>query len=385
MSKPGKKASEPGKMVKVQGRRGVYQRASTQRKHKGRWDKCYYIRYRNAAGKQCVEKIGWDSENFNAAFAETARNERVKAIRHGWFLPRKRLEPTFGEIWEKYNDWLDGNKRRPQDDRSIYRNHLEKRLAHKALSQINPLDLEKMKSDLYDKGLAPATIKHVLGLVRAVINKAINWDLWEGQNPVKKVKLPSTRDNRRERYLKQDEAKELIAELEKVSATTRDIALMSLHTGMRSGEIFSLKWSHLDFENELVHVADSKSEIRKIPMSKQVKSMLECRQPGEREGLVFEARGGGPIRWVSSAFMRAVNKLGLNEGITDRRFKITFHTLRHTFASWLAIKGESMLTIMELLGHKNLDMTMRYSHLSPDVKKQAIRKIEAAFEESQSS
>jgi integrase len=71
--------------------------------------------------------------------------------------------------------------------------------------------------------------------------------------------------------------------------------------------------------------------------------------------------------------------MGLNEGITDPRQKVTFHTLRHTFASWLAIQGESLITIKELLGHKSMAMTERYSHLTPDHKHLAVKNLEAGF------
>jgi len=68
-----------------------------------------------------------------------------------------------------------------------------------------------------------------------------------------------------------------------------------------------------------------------------------------------------------------------NNGVTDPRQKVTFHTLRHTFASWLAMQGTPILTIKELLGHQSLAMTERYSHLSPDQKKDAVNGIEAIF------
>jgi len=72
-------------------------------------------------------------------------------------------------------------------------------------------------------------------------------------------------------------------------------------------------------------------------------------------------------------------KSRFNKGVTDPRQKITFHTLRHTFASWLAIQGTHILTIKELLGHQTLAMTERYSHLIPEQKVQALAGIEAIF------
>src|SRR5512139_3863433 len=68
-----------------------------------------------------------------------------------------------------------------------------------------------------------------------------------------------------------------------------------------------------------------------------------------------------------------------NKGVKDRRQQVTFHTLRHTFASWLALQGESLMTIRELLGHKSFAMTQRYAHLMPDEKKKATLKLEQAF------
>ena len=68
-----------------------------------------------------------------------------------------------------------------------------------------------------------------------------------------------------------------------------------------------------------------------------------------------------------------VKALSLNDGITDPRDRVVFHTLRHTFASWLAIQGTPIYTIKELMGHKTLAMTERYSHLIPDAKRQAVK------------
>ncbi len=78
-----------------------------------------------------------------------------------------------------------------------------------------------------------------------------------------------------------------------------------------------------------------------------------------------------------------MERLGLNDGIDDPRDKVVFHTLRHTFASWLAIQGTPILTLKELMGHKSLAMTERYAHLMPDVKREAIKGLARAFEEAE--
>jgi integrase len=72
-----------------------------------------------------------------------------------------------------------------------------------------------------------------------------------------------------------------------------------------------------------------------------------------------------------------VNKLGFNNGVTDSRDKLVAHSLRHTFASWLAMAGEPILTIQKLMGHKDIQMTLRYAHLSPSHERAAAERLAA--------
>jgi len=370
------------KRIRVSKYTGVYFRESNKRRHQGKPDRCFDICFRDQNGKLRWQKVGWTSEGYSAAMASHVRAERVRSIRHGEELPKRKKEVTFGEVWKRYDEWLETGKRRPQDDRYYYGKHLEPRFADKPLSRISPFDLERMKAQLLKQGLAPATVKHNLVLVRQIINKAIAWGMWKGENPVKSVKMPPVR-NRRERFLSVDEAHILLNDLDKVSSQLHDMALLSLHTGLRAGEIFALKWGHIDLENNFIHVSDPKSgRERKAPMTPMVKAMFLRRAPEQAqiEDLVFKSRNGQQIKESSNAFARAVKRLGINEGITDSRQKVTFHTLRHTFASWLALRGEHILTIKELLGHQSLAMTERYSHLIPDQKRKAVEGIEELFE-----
>ena len=91
------------------------------------------------------------------------------------------------------------------------------------------------------------------------------------------------------------------------------------------------------------------------------------------------SKDGQKIKEVSNAFQRIVDDLGFNDGVTDRRQRVVFHTCRHTFASWLAIQGTPIYTIAKLMGHKSISMSERYAHLSPDHKKQAVMGLERAF------
>ncbi|WP_084312934.1 tyrosine-type recombinase/integrase [Desulfobulbus elongatus] len=88
-------------------------------------------------------------------------------------------------------------------------------------------------------------------------------------------------------------------------------------------------------------------------------------------------RNGQKINTISKTFPRIVDMIGLNDGVTDPRDKVVFHTLRHTFASWLVQSGVQLHIVGELLGHSTLEMTRRYSHLTPEIKSAAVGTIDS--------
>jgi len=104
---------------------------------------------------------------------------------------------------------------------------------------------------------------------------------------------------------------------------------------------------------------------------------LERRGPDD---LVFPSANGGRIVQISETFNRVVAAQGLNNGVTDPRQKVVFHTLRHTFASWLVEQSVDLYTVKELMGHGTLAMTERYSHLSPDKLRRAVKTLEASMD-----
>jgi integrase len=381
-----RQAENPGKVKWVKTRyQGVYFRESQGEKiHNGKPDRCFFIRYKKE-GRRIMEKVGWGGEGYSAELANGIRGDRLRTIRHGQELPKEKAKiPRFSQMAESYLEWGKENKARGgRDDGYLYRNHLKEPLGKKRLNEISAFDLEKLKSSLVKKELAPASVKHCLVLVREIFNKARQWGKYQGENPVKGVKMP-TLSNRRERFLTHEEADLLLKELARVSKSVHDQALLSLHCGLRRGEIFNLRGQDLDFQNAIIRVVDPKNKApRSAYMTQAVKEKLKGRFPEDPNELIFKDRWNGErIQFVSKTFARAVEKLGFNKGIEDRRQRVVFHTLRHTFGSWLAIQGTPILTIKELMGHKTLAMTERYAHLSPGVKKEAALALESGFEAS---
>ncbi len=366
---------------------GVYYAKSKRRMYHGKPDRTYYIRFKDKDGRDVKLRVGKLSKGITPEYcAKVLRDKEAEYLekRYKTRREREKEELTLEDFIEQhYLPWAKTNKKAWADDEQRYRCWIKPHLGGIPMKNISHFHLEKLRKAMKDEGKAPQTIKHALCVIRHAYNKAFSWGLYNGTNPIKGFKMPSVKGNKRQRFLSFKEAKALLEELKKVSKQTHDEALVSLHCGLRFGEIASLKWADVDFENETLHIKDTKGgEDRHVYITPQVKEMLiERVTPKARPtDLIFPDTKGNPKRAVSKAFFRAVERLGLNDGIEDPRDKVVFHTLRHTFASWLAIQGTPILTLKELMGHKSLSMTERYSHLMPDQKRAAIKGLARAFD-----
>ena len=359
---------------------GVFGRDSEVRRNQGRPDRCFDICYRDRSGKLVWEKIGWASEGYTAAMAGQIRSERLRAIRHGEELPREKETPkqaTFGEAWTKVYEWAQTNHSSHKDDLSRYNMHLKADLYALSLAEVSPFLLERIKGKMKKAGSSPQTIKHTLGLVRIVFNKSKEWGDFQGDNPVSKVKLPSTVHTNRQRFLTREEAQQLLDECSKYSLKLHDIVLLSLQTGMRAGEIFNLRWGDVLPSQGILHILDSKNgKSRQALLTEDLKKMFARKDKGAAKEFVFVSQRGTKTKSVSGSYDKAVATLGFNDGVEDRRQRVVFHTLRHTFGSWLAMSGAHPRVIMDLMGHSRLEQTMRYTHLAPDQKRQAVDELE---------
>ena len=136
---------------------------------------------------------------------------------------------------------------------------------------------------------------------------------------------------------------------------------------MRRGEIFSLKWNDIDLRQGIITIRESKSgESRRISVNDDVMNMLSNVKKNS-DTYVFPGKKGKRIDNIASAFQASRDKAGLKD--------FRFHDLRHTFASHLVMNGVDLTTVKELMGHKDIKMTLRYSHLAPEHTKSAVNKI----------
>ena len=368
------------KKISVKRYTGVYYTESTVRRWRERPDRCYWVAFKDAqSGKLYWERCGWASEGWTPEAAQRRRYELLEQDRAGAYKTkqeRKLDQMTFRELMEgHYLPWAKENKKRHAGDEHLYRNWLKPRFADKELRQIAPLDLERLKKEMRESGKAEATVRHALSLVRQAFNKVVFWRLWTGENPCKGVAFP-TPNNARQRFLSQDEAARLLEALRQRSLQVARIATMSLYGGLRLGEVLGLAWSNVDLKNGIIMVQDTKNyESRPIFITDPIRQIIIELPPGEPDELLFKSKTGNPVQWLSKSFAATVNELKLNGGISDPRERVTFHTLRHTYASWAVMAGVPLYMVGKSLGHRTLTMTARYSHLAPDSHRAAFEAV----------
>jgi len=228
--------------------------------------------------------------------------------------------------------------------------------------------------------------------VRQVFNYAINHNLYNGTNNAltairKSIKKLNKTDNRRSRFITVEEADTLLEALKIRSQEVWEQALISLHTGIRASEIFRLKWVDINLAQGLINIksyANTKSENRYAYMTTDIKSMFSKKSKGRPNELIYKTPDGEILSEISNTFGRVVKESGLNDNISDRRDKVVFHSLRHTYASWLAQEGESLYVIQERMGHKTFTMTQRYAHLAPENAQGTVKTIEKVFRKKKS-
>jgi integrase len=240
-------------------------------------------------------------------------------------------------------------------------------LGSKRLAEISAFDLERYRRQRKQTGVCDVTINRELAFLRHLYTMAVTWGK-ATENPVKKVRF-ARENNGRMRMLSHEEEARLLTHC---GPQLRPIVITALHAGFRTSELLSLTWENIDFRRQTitVHAAYAKNgENRSVPMNDVLTITLKAvRMNTLGESPVFCSRKGTPYRSFRSAFELAVRKAGLEN--------FTFHDLRHTFASRLVMAGVDLPTVKELMGHKDIKMTLRYTHLSNDHKQRAVRTLE---------
>lgn len=368
---------------------GVRFRQHPNRKHGVKRDRYFTIRYQ-ADGKRKEEALGWASEGWTPEKAalelaklKTAhttgegptRLNKKREVKRAREKEEERDKVTFKEFFEGSYFPISELSKKPETyrkEKEHFINWINPVIGDMPLREIQALNMEKIKKTMLEAGKAPRTLQYVFATIRQIWNMARRDGFVERESPTKQVRLPKI-DNERMRFLTYKEADVLLEHLNARSIQLHDMALISLHCGLRADEIFKLFWADVDFDREMLTLRDRKGESGVAFMTDDVKAIFGRLKRGRPDMLVFTDRKGKKIKKISNVFSRVVKELGLNNSISDRRQRVVFHTWRHTFASWLVESGEDLYTVQKLLGHASLVMTERYSHLRPDTLRRAVK------------
>jgi integrase len=216
------------------------------------------------------------------------------------------------------------------------------------------------------KQVSGSIVNRELALLKHMFNLAINWDLYAGLNPIRKVKF-FQEVTQGFRVLHPEEETRL---LKHATPAIQDIIIYALNTGCRIGEIFALRWQNVDFEKELINVFAGKTQkVRVVPINKPVRRILDFWALGRKNEYVFYNQKTGERFVDLDAGLRLACEKAEIQGVT-------WHTLRHTFASRLLGRGVDIMTVKELLGHSTVTVTMCYTHSNLGSKPLAVRKLE---------
>jgi integrase len=326
---------------------GVYRRKST-------WWISYHDQHRRRVQESSHSSIRRDAERLHAL--------RKSEVLRGVY--RQPVRISLKDFAERYMEYAKTNKRSWLRDEQLLKPLKEFLDPESQMADIAPPDIEGYKLHRR-RQVSGATVNRELALLKHMFNLAIDWDLYVGSNPLRKVKF-FQEINTGFRVLKPDEETRL---LRNATPAIQDIVLYALNTGSRIGEIFSLRWQDVDLDQSMINSFSHKTQkIRIVPINSEVRRILEYWKLGRKnEHVFYNQKTGGPFVDLDAGLEQACEKAEI-EGVT-------WHTLRHTFASRLLERGADIITVKELLGHSTVTVTMRYTHSNLASKVAAVGKL----------
>ena len=329
---------------------------------------------RNGTGPQSYEELRAENRASDIRKKERAEEEEKRRISFGTFF-----EETYMPQAESYK-----RDNTIHSERCYYNKWISPIFKDIALINVNRFYLDKMLLNMTNEGCAKRTKNYALSVISQVWNLAKKYKIVSGDCPTKECVIKYL-DNERTRFLSEEEARIILDELKKRDKDLHDIALMSLLCGMREGEILNLKWSDIDMSEKRIQILNTKSyKTRHAWFGPEIEEFLKERLANaeSKEDLIFPPKNHKMHYYVSKTFKNVVDKLGFNDNITDNKKKLVFHSLRHTFASWLAKRGVSEYIMMKLMGHSSFKMLQRYAHLTNTTLKEKAGLLHNIFNQS---
>ncbi|EMK6928222.1 site-specific integrase [Vibrio alginolyticus] len=352
----------------------------------------YYFYYR-LNGKQRNYFIG-SADSLTPTQARDLVKEKAGLVASGVDVQESRHEAkklemrkslTLGRfLSDHYKDYLIAlNPKRAKQSYMCIANSFE-HIMDKPLTEIKAWDIQQWITERRKLGRAPATIEYCVNRLRAAFNRAVEWEFIDSHN-LSSVKLIK-QDNTRIRYLSKEEENSLLEGIQARNQSVRKsdktkaqlkfvdffepLVVTAMNTGMRKGELLTLKWEHVSFPNRYLTIRSENAKSKKtrtIPLNDTVLKLFESwRAQNPNADYVFVANNQ-PVEFFQYPWQSLLKEAGIDN--------FRFHDLRHHFASKLVMAGVDLNIVRELLGHADLKMTLRYAHLAPEHKASAVNLI----------
>jgi len=359
-----------------------------QKHHKREGITYYYIRFQKADGHRKVEQAGTTLEQ-----ARRLVKKRQGEVVDGTYIDPRDVEeqetgPTFGEFADRFMKEYGDLRRSDYYTEAV--TVLRQYFAGRLLDSITRADLEAFgrarqagtvprppkegKPAGFYRPSGPSTVRKNLIVAGTMFRRAVRWGVLE-TSPAADLEKPRE-PHHKERYLSREE----YATLRNAAPPwLRPMIRLAVVTGLRLKEVVGLAWDGVDREAQLLHVSeDNKTERpRAVPLGEVAGEILAGQVRHVRSPYIFTDSTGAP--YTSKRARNLISKTTKALMVAQRIEGATFHTLRHTAASWAAQAGESGVSIARFLGHATgASMTDRYMHLNPEHYRGIVRALDAA-------
>lgn len=337
----------------------------------GKPDKVYYIRVKDQTGRSIEKKIGKYSEGIREQYCNIKRNELLTQIRLGETIKVKHAKKNkilFSTLADTYFKTRKDNLTTSKDQ-NVRKNHLDpyfKTLDMECLTRDHFTDIKNEKL----KTLSPKTVNNMLTLLSSILNYAYKYEMLK-EDYTRYIKK-ETIDNTRETFLSVSDVQKLYKAIEDEHKDMLHLFVkIALTTGARLSSILNIAVKDIDFVHNFMTIKDFKNKSTYSAfLNQEVKELIILYiQEHDIQDKLF------PVvdTTIQKPLRKIFNRL-FNQGLkpNDRKNRVVIHTLRHTFASHLAINGTPIFTIQKLMNHKDIKMTIRYSKLSPDSGRESV-------------
>jgi integrase len=322
------------------------------RKHQGRTERILIGRYPDTTIEQARTRAGQVNSELDSGIN---RND-LKRLR--------RAELTLDDLHKLYMErHALVRNRRPENAMSNYRLYLS-HWGNKKLSEVKRTEVQTHIAKLA-REISPATANIALALLRAMFNRAIDWELFGDKNPT--ANIPKFPELSRDRFLYGDELQRFLAAVSELdSYIMKDFFMMLLATGARKSNVLSMRWADINLHQAIWRVPDTKNgEPYQVALTDMALQILNKRKQSENDEWVFSANS-------KSGHLEEPKRAWANLLETANIQNLRIHDLRRTFGSFMAAQGASLQMIGKALGHKSQDATLIYARLNLDPVREAV-------------